>query len=350
MRIAFLADAHSVHTLRWIRALAALGHEVAVWSDRKPDDASWPEEVPVHLIPRLARGKVNVGRLASRMRRQMRHFGPDLVHAHYVSRYGLFGALAGRRPLVLSVWGADVEVFPARHSWVTRPLLRWIFTRADAVTASSRYLADVTAQYTDHPVTVIPFGIDMNRFQPRPANHGPLRFIVNKALEPTYGVDVLLAALARLPRDLDYCGRILGEGSQQGALRQMAKTLGLAQRVHFIGRIAVDDLPGALAWADVGIYPSRRESFGVAALEMMAVGRAVIARRIGGLSEVVAEGRTGILVDGEDPDVWAGVLTDGVRHPEAYRAMGANGPQWVRTRYNFEDNVKSMVALYEKLR
>lgn len=342
-----LADAGSVHTQRWVQAFVVRGLEVAVWSER-----DWPEApagVKVIRLPAARRGRVNLGPVSVSIRRDLKRYRPDVVHAHYVSRYGLYGALAGYRPLVMSVWGGDVEVFPSRLKPLTSTVLRFVLARADRVTATSRYLAGVTGWFTAKPVTVVPFGIDLGRFRPAPPGTGPLRWVVNKALEWTYGIDSLFEALSRLPRELPWSGRIIGTGSQAGELAALARRLNLADRIGFLGRVAADNLPEQLAWADIGVYPSRRESFGVAPLEMMALGRAVIANRTGGLPEVVDDGATGILVEAGRLDRWADVLREAAENPEKFRRMGEAGPSWVARHFDFAVNVEQMLTVYRQV-
>lgn len=346
MRIALLADAASIHTVRWVRALAARGITVELWSDRPATEVL---KVPVHPLPVAVRGQLNVPNLVYRLRRELHRYAPDLVHAHYVSRYGLYGALVGHRPLVLSVWGADVEVFPHARPWLNGRVLRAIFGQAAAVSASSHYLARVTGQFTSCPIEVIPFGINRQQFGPQPDGRGPLKWIVNKALESVYGLDFLIEAWARVGLAKEWYGRILGEGRDRAILGQRIVQLGLESRITLEGRVSSDLLPKTLAWADVGLYPSQRESFGVAPLEMMAVGRSVIANRVGGLEEVVAPEVTGWLVTPNQMDEWVRVLTQAVEAPERLREMGRNGPKWVADRYDFAHNVEQMVALYHKI-
>lgn len=278
----------------------------------------------------------------------MREFQPDAVHAHYASHWGLYGASLRRHPFVVSVWGADVEVFGSR-SWLNSRILRHVFNQADAITASSRYLATVTARFTSKPITVVPFGIDLSRFAPRGANQSPeLHWIINKALESVYGIDVVLDAMKILhSRGVTaWRGKILGTGSQRDFLMQKVQASGMGDRIEFIGRVWEHDLPEVLAWADVGLYASRRESFGVAPLEMMALARGVLAHRIGGLAEVIEEGTTGAFVDSLCPDDWARTLKPLIENPGRVRTWGLNGPDWVRSRYNFADNVQTMLEVY----
>jgi glycosyltransferase involved in cell wall biosynthesis len=330
-----------------VTALVARGVVVDLFSERRWDGSP----IPVHYLPKSRRGRLQIPWAVSLLQRQMANQRPDVVHAHYASHFGLYGALSKIRPLVVSVWGADVEVFGERHPLVNSRVLRYIFNQAQAITASSHYLASVTQRYTPKPVAVIPFGIDIKNFREYPKNLVPeFRWIINKSLDPVYGIDIILKAFSILDaRGLtSWRGRILGTGRDYDRLVKQSVALGISDRVEFLGQISSPSLPQNLAWADAGLYASHRESFGVAPLEMMALGRAVVAHNIGGLTEVVSEGCTGLLVTNNVPLTWADTLAPLVASPETIRKLGKNGPQWVASRYNFHDNVEQMLGVYRK--
>src|SRR5712692_8824738 len=141
MKLCLLADAASVHTRRWAEYFAERGHEVHLLSMR----SARYSRVTVHRIrPPFGRG----GYLAAAWvaRRRIRELAPDLVHAHYASSYGLWGALGGRRPLLLSAWGTDVHDFPRRGP-LQRHLLEWNLSRADILCATSDWLAREMTAY-----------------------------------------------------------------------------------------------------------------------------------------------------------------------------------------------------------
>ena len=109
-RIALLADAGSVHTVRWARGLADRGHDVHVVSLHEPS----PDltGVPVHRLSASAPQGYFLG--AHAVRQRLRALGSVILHAHYATGYGTLGRLAGHHPFVLSVWGSDVLSFPDR--------------------------------------------------------------------------------------------------------------------------------------------------------------------------------------------------------------------------------------------
>jgi glycosyltransferase involved in cell wall biosynthesis len=164
-------------------------------------------------------------------------------------------------------------------------------------------------------------------------------------LVPRKGVDVLLEALARLepaPRLW-----IAGDGPERGALEALAKQLGLAERVHFLGRC--DDTGDLLAACDVFVMPSRLEGLGVAALEAMAAGRPVVASRVGGLAGLVVHERTGLLVPSDDVASLADALRRVLDDAALRTALGAEGPRRIAEGWLAEQMVGAYEALYVEL-
>jgi glycosyltransferase involved in cell wall biosynthesis len=104
----------------------------------------------------------------------------------------------------------------------------------------------------------------------------------------------------------------------------------------------------AFMWAlDLFVNPSRAESFGVAALEAAASGLPVVASRVGGLPEIVAEGETGLLVPPEDPAALAEALSGLIRSPERRRELGQAARARAVERYDWQRCARAMERLYE---
>jgi L-malate glycosyltransferase len=351
MKLCLLADAGSIHTRRWAEHFAGQGHEVHLLSMR-PARYS---QVMVHpLRPPFGRG----GYLAAALlaRRRVRALAPDLVHAHYASSYGLWGALCGRRPLVVSVWGSDVNDFPRRGA-LHRRMLEWNLRRADLLCATSAALARETARYVPPgaAIHITPFGVDTGYFRPRPGGSGAPGVVLGTArnLERTYGLDLLLEAFARLdPPAAERVGRpltlwIAGDGPDRESLQRQAAHLQVERHVQFLGALPHGRMAAFMWGLDLFVNPSRAESFGVAALEAAASGLPVVASRVGGLPEIVVDGETGLLVPPEDPAALAEALAALIREPERRRAMGRAARADALARYDWKVCARIMEQLYE---
>ena len=138
-------------------------------------------------------------------------------------------------------------------------------------------------------------------------------------LEPLKGADTLLGAVAKLSEDQrfdDVVTLVIGEDSGDGAaaggerrrLEAVAGDSGLASRVRFLGAVEHEDLADYYALADICVVPSRTETFGLVALEAQALGTPVVASAVGGLTEIIEDGSTGLLVADRDPQAFAAAI------------------------------------------
>jgi len=351
MRVVYLADAPYVHTRRWVEHFAGAGWEAHVVSFR-------PAEIPgarVHYIG----GFEGLGRLryllhARRVQRLVRKLQPDLLHALHLTSYGFLGALCDARPALTSVWGTDVLQAPGwspLHYWLTK----YALARADHVTATGLRLANATLRYLPdgRAVSVIPYGVDLERFQPPAKNGVRQREVVIGTvarLSPEKGLDVLLDATRLLVNQgLRVQLLIAGDGPWRGRLERLAGRLGISERVEFRGEVPHAGVPAVLAEMDVFAMPSRAEGFGVAALEAQAMELPVVASRVHGIPDAVLDGEGGLLAPPGDAGALAEALGRLVRDAGLRAEMGRAGRAFVAQRYRWEENAAQMERLYRHL-
>jgi glycosyltransferase involved in cell wall biosynthesis len=347
LRLCLLAEASSIHTQRWAAHFAQRGDEVLVLSLR-------PGTIPgvrvVAIAPeRLGRAGYLLG--LPRATSLINAFRSDLLHAHYATSYGLLGALIGWRPFVLSSWGSDVTGAHT-HGRLWPRLLRFAFGRADAVCATSRFLAEATRPFLapGRDITITPFGIDPERFRPtpRPADRPFTIGTARARLDPIYGPALLIEAFAHLRRP--DARLVLYGGGDTVRLRTAAERLGVADRVELPGPVAHERMPAALAALDLFVMPSLvPEAFGVAAVEAAACGLPVVASDVGGLPEVVLDGETGRLVPAGDAAALAHALEELAGDEPLRQRLGANGRAFALRAYSWSENAERMERLYERL-
>src|SRR6266404_8810556 len=107
MKLAYLASAGSIHTVRWANAMAARGHEVVVLTAHNASsEGPLRPEVGLHKLPVPPPSGYFMN--VPKIRRLLRSVRPDVLHVHYASGYGTLGRLSGFQPTILSVWGSDV--------------------------------------------------------------------------------------------------------------------------------------------------------------------------------------------------------------------------------------------------
>lgn len=354
MHVAYLGSAASVHTLRWANEMVTRGHTVDLVTMHQGGLVGTPRApIRVHTLP--WEGQAGYYLNAPACRRLMQKIGADLVHVHYASGYGTLARIAKLRPTLLSVWGSDVKVFPIQAAWKAR-VLRRNLAAADSVACTSSVLKAETLKYADgRPITVTPFGVDCGEFKPAQDLDNGGEFVIGtlKILEKTYGIDTLLKAFALLVRRYGTCRRLKlvigGDGSERVALRDLCSALGLDDKVEFLGAVAHRDVPFLLNRLSAFVCLSRWESFGVVVLEASACGLPVVVSDVGGLTEVVQRDVTGLVVPPDDPQRTAEALATLIDNPDVGAEMGDAGRQFVSARYNWQDAVSHMEALYHRV-
>jgi len=157
------------------------------------------------------------------------------------------------------------------------------------------------------------------------------------------GIDVLLRAVAKL-RDPDLVCAVAGDGPERAALTTLAAELSLGDTVRFLGRRS--DVGDLLAACDLFVLPSRAEGLGVAALEALGAARPVVASRVGGLAELLADGSVGLLVPPGDADALAQAIARLRAEPELRARLAAAGPARVDRGYRCEQYVDRHVDVY----
>lgn len=255
---------------------------------------------------------------AARTRAALRAFRPDVVQVHepLVPLVGPAAALAGVAPTVLTFHAhASGGALPVLAR-AARPLGRLLVRRAAALTAVSAVAAGFHAGVlglAPSALRVVPNGVDVARFaadRTRADGADPVLLFVGR-LEPRKGVDVALAAFARLAADRPALRlRVVGAGPLEADLRRRLAALppAVATRVELRGRVAQDRLPAELAAADVALVPSRGgESFGIVLLELMAAGTPVVASDLEAYRAVARPDVEAVLVPvGDDAAMAAG--------------------------------------------
>ncbi len=359
-----LAEARMVHTQRWATALVSRGWRVTVWSEH-------PRPIAGVIVIPLATPRFGLsypqrwwGRLSRHLRDTIDRLTPDVVHVHYLQDYpvqGLArrGGSADGPPLVISTWGADIiqdQTVP-RDTEAQRRRKVALLRAADAVTATTGYLADCTARYAGldrAAITVIPFGVDVERYAPpvERSTRGGLVVGFIKHLEPKYGPEVFLRSMPMVrERFAEVRFIMIGEGSQEPALRRLAGDLGVGASIDWRGPIDNGDVPAALWGMDVLVMPSvsRSETFGVVAVEAQAAGVPVVFSDLPGVREAVEDGVGGLAVAPGDVEALADAVCRLLADEPLRRRLGANGRQAAVQRFKFGRNVDQMEGLYQRV-
>lgn len=359
LRLLFFAGVNAAHTTRWVNAMAERGHQIKLVSCRTKLNNPLHESVSFEFIP-LAQGTLGYVFGSLWARKIHRRFNPELTHVQRSSGYGLIASQIKCNPYVLSVWGSDVYTFPYQsplHRIVTQRNLR----QANIVCSTSKVMAEqVRTVCPDLPdLRVTPFGVDLRKFRSMDGKKTPGTFTIGtvKLLQHKYGIDTLIQGFATFVdrfAQLDIADKpepqlvIAGDGPDEDKLKALVASLGVADRVTFLGRVPHDHVPEVLATFDIYVALSRLEceSFGVAVIEASACCLPVIVSDVGGFKEVVDDSGMGMIIPRESPDRAADAMLDLFNNPDRRKRMGELGRQRVEAHYDWAENVSLMESIY----
>jgi glycosyltransferase involved in cell wall biosynthesis len=241
-----------------------------------------------------------------------------------------------------------------------RDLLRRLTPRIDHLIAVSRAIVRKLEDEgrVGAPISLIYNGVDLARYGEQAAcptllseygiaSDAPIVGVVAR-LEPEKGHPTLLDAWPAVIEAVPNANLlVVGEGSQRELLEAQAASLGLlGTSVTFTGRR--DDVPAVTAALDVAVLPSYREAQGLSILEAMALSRPVIASAVGGIPEMIDDGRTGLLVPPRDPAALAAAITRLLNDQALAARIGRAGHDLVHERFCVEQMVRAVETIYDE--
>lgn len=275
----------------------------------------------------------------------------DVLHTHWTisGAAGLLARWQQDRPLVVTVQGSDVFQVPQHPvgAWLTRVIL----TRAQRVTALSHALKGAT-QAVGVPaaqITVIPNGVDVRSFTPSlQSQREPVILFVGYLIKRK-GVNYLLAALPPVLRALpNFRAVLIGDGPEEGALRQQTADLGIADRVEWLGFLPQAAVRQWMQRASVFVLPSLEEGQGVVLLEALASGLPVVASRVDGIQEVVTRA-VGLLVAPAQPALLTQALLALLQEPAQWATMSQAARAHMLAHYDWDQIATRYLDLYTEL-
>jgi len=276
----------------------------------------------------------------------------DVVHVHWPFPHVLFGILAnkfGRSRLFSSFYGVEIRILKKQMRFLLNPF-SMLINRSEKVTAISTHTADELAGIVRKPIEIIPFSAAMERRQKQISDKKEIIFVGR--LVTRKGVRYLIEAFHRLYKSIPHRLIIIGDGPERADLENRANALGIKERVQFTGTITDEELSKHYRQCSFFVLPAvydekgDTEGLGVVLLEAMSYGKAVIASKAGGITDIVVDGKNGVLVPPGDTAALARAMARLVKDQRLRSNLGRAAQKTVDEKFNWDRIVGDLVTLY----
>jgi L-malate glycosyltransferase len=368
MRVLYFTRDYTTHDHRFLSTIAGAGNEVGFLRLERAGDILDRRPLPVGVQDLVWAGTSGPARLMDSWRllrglkRVIREFRPDLIHAGPLQRGALLAALTGFRPLISMSWGYDL-IRDAGRNILWKAATRLTLRRSTLMIGDCESIKGLAVSHgmSADRIVVFPWGIDVEHFNPvdpddaAPGSSDPEAFtlISTRGWEAIYGVDVICHAFVEAAHR--YPGLrlvMLGTGALEGTVRGILAEGGVEERVVFLGQVAQADLPHFYRSADLYLSAAHSDGTSISLLEAMACGRPVIVSDIPGNKEWVAPGENGWLFPDGDAGALARVIMRAVRkrfdEPGVWTNIGAEARRTVEERGDWRENQRRLLDAYQR--
>ncbi len=344
-------------------------HEIHVFTTALPEMPRHEtiHKVKIHRVPVLNRKELATATLLSMLSffpmsfywglKTCLRIKPDIINAQFVVPSGIsafFLAKMLRIPFVLSLIGGDIYdptkgISPHRH-FILRKIIRFIANRADSVTAISSDTKKRAIKYhhIGKDIKIILLGLAPFHYKKVSRKELGLKedvfyLVTVGRLIPRKGYDYLIKALAKI-KEMPFELLIIGEGPQEKNLKNLAKELGIAERIRFLGYVSEEKKYQYLSCGNLFVSSSLHEGFGIVFLEAMYCGLPIVCSFEGGQVDFLKEGKNALLVPPEDDLVLSQALKKVITSRDLQKTMQENNLKDVEKYY-----IQNTAANFEKL-
>ncbi|MBI1374426.1 MAG: glycosyltransferase [Phycisphaera sp.] len=333
---------------------------ISVLSDRN----TFPGRIVCEREPLLLDCNIAIGSVrrtchaVSRLRQVVREFQPKIIHTH-LWEADVIGGLAVVGSDVRHVshqqgtspWVVSTRVRSAGRRVLTRLVFRATRPRFIAVSQAVANYISQGFHLDQHDFRVVHNAVDTEVFSPsnQTADSNSIRIGCAGRLVPEKGFNLLVEAIGIVvAMGIDCELHIAGDGRLRGMLAQAAADANVSERVHFVGLL--DDMRPFYSSLDFFVQPSlTSEGFSLAIIEAMSMGLPVIATAVGGASEAIIEGSTGIVVPPADAKALAEAVRVLASAPEMRRSYGLQARERAIANYDVRNIGGQVMAIYDEV-
>lgn len=234
------------------------------------------------------------------------------------------------------------------------PFKNYIYRSAAVCIGASRAIGSYFKEIGCKNIEIIPNGINLENYKNLARKpHNDFTVMTVARLEKVKGIEYLIRAVHEILKVGPSIFRpvkffIIGDGSEKGNLENLVKDLHLEEKIKFLGEIPNERIPGYLAGADCFVLPSLKEGFGIVILEAQAAGVPVVATKVGGILDLVEDGKTGILVAPGDSLQIQAAITRIKSEPSLSQNLVLNAKENL-VKYDWQNITERVFQIYQRI-
>jgi len=368
LTIIFLGSAESIHMLKWAEFFSKRGHEVHLISYASLLDGYDLGNIKIHFIKKIFpintwpfNTILNMPFILTKVKRLTRDIRPDFINAHYVTSYGSLAALLNFHPLVITAWGSDILVTPKKFlpsKWA----VKYDLSKADLVTCDANHMREAMIELgvKDSKIRIINFGIDTKKFSPGVKDKklkeklglANSKIVISlRNLDPIYDIGTFIKSVPLVLKEIPETQFIIiGKGPQEQELRVLSETLGLKNKIKFLGQIPNNKLPEYLRISDVYVSTSLSDG-GIAAstAEAMACGLPIIITDVADNKDWVKDNKNGFLIQPKNVAILAGKITCLLKNKNIGKKFGEENRKIIEEKNDYYKEMTKMEEIYREL-
>jgi len=298
------------------------------------------------------------------IRKSIKKEKADMVHAHWIIPHGFLSVFFKKKyeiPLIVSAHGSDV--FPLRNRFF-RAIQRKVLKNCNVCTVNSNATKnELIRRFPEfkNKIRIIPMGVDVNFFNRKNVKNKFKEYKHNKIilfvgrLSEQKGIQYLIKSIPSINKKIKNIKLlIVGEGAYKRGLMKIIKKLNLINEVEFKGALPRNELTDYYNLADAVVMPSLAgkagtEGQGLVLLEAMTCGKAVIGTDIGGIKDIIKDGKNGLLVKQKDSTELANKIVNLINDSKLRKRIERNGKKFAIKNYSWQNIVKQFEITYQML-
>ena len=345
LRVAIVANANSIHTIRWVDWLKKKGHSVAVFSLQKSETGAYfGPEPPLNrrFVLNLGRG---VRKTTALLQKLIDEFKPDVVHGFYLTNHGMYASRIIGYPIVVTAMGSDVLLAPSESrllAWLTKRTVR----NSDCVIAPPLLLNELNKwKLNKNKVISNLIGVDCDLFKPRKKEN---LVLFSRGFNEIYNpltVAKAILKIAPLFSGIKFC--LAGNGLLKAEVEALLNNL--EADIEFPGYLSQDELARIMGSSKIVISPSLSDSIPLTAFEAMACGSVLVASDIAAHKQWTDRDYPLLLFETQNHNDLAEQIVKVLKDETIVDQAIANGPNLVKRNWSWDSQADAVLAEYRTL-